>query len=74
MRFFSLAKVSPVPASYPTELSSPTAGGRSNSDELTAAASRSIRFIDKDSAEHVTTIFGSAWPSSTARFSSSSSM
>src|SRR6266849_3319065 len=59
IRFFSLAKESPVPASYPTELSSPTAGGgRSNSDELTAAAaSRSIRFMDKDSAEHVTTIF-----------------
>ena len=75
VRFFSLAKESPVPASYPTESSSPTAGGgRSNSDELTAAASRSIRFIDKDSAEHVTTIFGSAWLSSTASFSSSSSM
>jgi hypothetical protein len=33
---------------------------------LTAVASRSICFIDKDSAEHVTTIFGRAWPSSTA--------
>jgi hypothetical protein len=75
IRFFSLAKESFVPTSYPTELSSPTAGGgRSNLDELKAAASRSIRFIDRDSAEHVTTIFGSAWPSSTASFSSSSSM
>ena len=70
-----LGKESAVFASYPTELLSPTAGGgRSNSDELTAAASRSVRFIDKDSAEHITTIFGSAWPSSTASFSSSSSM
>ena len=62
IRFLSLAKESPVPASCPTELSSPTAGGgHSNFDELAAAAaSRSIRFIDKDSAEHVTTIFGSA--------------
>jgi hypothetical protein len=29
---------------------------------LTVAASRSIGFIDKDSAEHATTIFVSAWP------------
>ena len=43
-------------------------------DELNAVESRSIRFIDKDSAEHVATIFGSAWPSSIASFSSSSSM
>ena len=49
-------------------------GGRSNSDELTAAAFRSILFIKKDSAEHDTTIPGSAGPSSTASFPSSSSM
>jgi hypothetical protein len=49
-------------------------GGRSDTDELTAAASRSIHFIYNDSAERVTTIFGSAWPSLTASFSSSSGM
>jgi hypothetical protein len=77
IRFFSLVKEGPVTVSYLTELTSPPAGGgRSNSDESTAAAaaSRPIRFIDKNPAEHVTTIFGSAWPSSTASFSSSSSM
>ena len=73
MRCFSLVKERPVPASYPTEPTSPTAGGRSSSDEQTAV-SLSIRIIDKDSAEHVTTILGSAWPSSLASFSSSSSM
>ena len=74
IRCFSLVKERPVPASYPTEPTSPTAGGgRSSSDEQTAV-SRSIRIIDKDSAEHVTTILGSAWPSSLASFSSSSSI
>ena len=63
---------SPEYVSYLTKLSSP-AGGRSGSYDLTAAAPRSIRVIDNISAEHVTTIFGSARPSSTARFASSSS-
>src|SRR5712671_2731166 len=62
------------PESHPIKLSSSTAGGgRSSSDEL-KETSRSLRFSDRDSAEHVTTILGSAWPSSTASFSSSSSM
>jgi len=70
-RHFSLAKERPVPASQPAG----AGGGRSSSDELTATFKfRSIRFSDRDSAEHVTTILGSAWPSSTASFSSSSSM
>lgn len=73
---FSLAKERPVRASQLAGLSSSTAGGgRSSSEELTATFKfRSIRFSDRDSAEHVTTILGSAWPSSTASFSSSSSM
>ena len=50
------------------------AGERNDSDELTAAASRSIHFIEKDSDEHIAIIFGSAWPSPTASFSSSSNM
>ena len=65
----------PVHVSYPTKFSSPTAGGkRSSSYELTAAGSRFIRSIDKNSAEHVTTIFGSARSSSTATFSGYSSL
>jgi hypothetical protein len=46
--------------------------GIAHFDELTAAVCRSIR--DKDLAEHVTTIFDSAWPSLTESFSSPSSM
>jgi hypothetical protein len=34
----------------------------------------SISFFDKDSAEHITTILGSDWSSSTVNFSSSSNM
>ena len=68
----------PVHVSYSTKLSSissPTAGGkRSSSYELTAAGSRFIRSIDKNSAEHVTTIFDSARSSSTATFSGYSSL
>jgi hypothetical protein len=37
------------------------------SDELTAAVSRSIRFIDNYSAKYLVTILDSAWPSSTGK-------
>ena len=53
---FSLAEISPIHMSYPTELSSPTAGERSSSYDLTVAPPRSIHFTDKDLGEHVTTM------------------
>jgi len=73
-RRFSLTKEHPVPASSHPRFSSSMAGGGRRSDDEFTMPFRCIRFSDRDSAEHVTTILGSAWPSSTASFSSSSSM
>ena len=60
VRLFSLTKAKRrvrVMLVVPHRLLSLTAGERRrNSDESAAVAPRSIRFIDKDSAEHVTTI------------------
>ena len=66
---FSLAKYRPVPlALHPPKFSPLTAGSGRRSSNDPAMAFLSICFNDRDSAEHVTTIFGSAWPSSTASF------
>jgi hypothetical protein len=73
-RDFSLAKECPLPLTSPSSDGLfAVGGGRRSSDDL-AVASSSILLNDKDSAEQVTTILGSAWPSSRASFSSSSSM
>ena len=75
-RHFSLAREYPPPiASHSSELPFMVVGGGCNSSVDPAAGFVKVAlFDDKDSAEHVTTILGSVWPSSRASFSSSSSM
>lgn len=66
-RHFSRAREYPPP---PIAFTVVGRGCNSCADPAAGAA----LFDDKDSPEHVTTILGSVWPSSRARFSSSSSM
>jgi hypothetical protein len=76
-RHFSLARECPLPiASHSSELpfTVVVAGGCNRSVNVAAGFVKTTLFDDKDSAEHVTTILGSVWPSSRASFSSSSSI
>lgn len=72
-RHFSLTRERSLVASPSSEGPFSVRGGRISSNDLMVAPS-CILFTDKDSAEHVTTIRGSASPNSRASFSSSSSM
>ena len=68
-RHFSLAREYSPPIAFTV-----VGGGCNSSVDSATGTVRAALFDDKDSAEHVTTILGSAWPSSRASFSSSSSM
>ena len=68
-RHFSLAREHPPPIAFTV-----AGGGWSNSADPATEFVRAVLLDDKDSAEHVTTILGSAWPSSRASFSNSSSI
>ena len=78
-RHFSLAREYPPPpmiASHSSEHPfTVVVGGGCNSSGDSAAGFVGVALVDDiDSVEHVTTILGSAWPSSRASFSSSSSI
>ena len=68
-RHFSLAREYSPPIAFTV-----VGGGCNSSVDSATGTVRAALFDDKDSAEHVTTILGSAWPNSRASFSSSSSM